>query len=197
MPRNTAGTEHHRHEIPQAPTHTQPSRRLAHRPPQTLRRRQAYPDTMSDIIIPGIGSLEPVPALDNLNLLAPPVAAALTALAEREVATASSALVVAIDPELADTEVMTREFGMDLALSSNCILVASFWPQDRAVEASGMEYGGITPVGVPGSWRLLIDSACAVGWSCIGSGLRRSKLFVTGEVLAALPGAEIVEGLGV
>ena len=25
----------------------------------------------------------------------------------------------------------------------------------------------------------------------------RSKLFVTGEVLAALPGAEIVEGLGV
>ena len=177
---------------------------------------------MSDIIIPGIGSLEPAPALDHLDLLAPPVAAALTALAEHGVATASSALVVAIDPELADTEVMTREFGMDLALSSNCILVAgkrageeriaacvvrattnadvnhvvkkrldvrkaSFWPQDRAVEASGMEYGGITPVGVPGSWRLLIDSACAVGWSCIGSGLRRSKLFVTGEVLAALP----------
>ena len=179
---------------------------------------QTYPETMSDIIIPGIGSLEPAPAL--------------TALAERGVATASSALVVAIDPELADTEVMTREFGMDLALSSNCILVAgkrageeriaacvvrattnadvnhvvkkrldvrkaSFWPQERAVEASGMEYGGITPVGVPGSWRLLIDSACSVGWSCIGSGLRRSKLFVTGEVLAALPGAEIVEGLGV
>ena len=148
---------------------------------------------MSDIIIPGVGSLQPVPALDHLNLFAPPVARALTALAERGVATASSALVVAIDPELADTEVMTREFGMDLALSSNCILVAG----KRAVEASGMEYGGITPVGVPSSWRLLIDSACASGWSCIGSGLRRSKLFVTGEILAALPGAEIVEGLGV
>ena len=181
---------------------------------------------MSDINIPGIGSLEPRPALDHLDLLAPPVAAALTALAERGVATASSALVVAIDPELADTETMTREFGMDLALSSNCILVAgkrageeriaacvvrattnadvnhvvkkrldvrkaSFWPQERAVEASGMEYGG------PSSWRLLIDSACASGWSCIGSGLRRSKLFVTGEVLTALPGAEIIEGLGV
>ena len=148
---------------------------------------------MSDIIIPGVGSLQPVPALDHLDLLAPPVARALTALAERGVATASSALVVAIDPELADTEVMTREFGMDLALSSNCILVAG----KRAGEASGMEYGGITPVGVPSLWRLLIDSACASGWSCIGSGLRRSKLFVTGEVLAALPGAEIVEGLGV
>lgn len=197
-------------------------------PPQ----RRTYPDVMSDIIIPGIGSLEPVPALDHLDLLAPPVAAALKTLAERGVATASSALVVAIDPELADTEVMTREFGMDLSLSSNCILVAgkrageeriaacvvrattnadvnhvvkkrldvrkaSFWPQDRAVEASGMEYGGITPVGVPESWRLLIDSACATGWSCIGSGLRHSKLFVTGELLAALPGAEIVEHLGV
>jgi len=187
---------------------------------------------MSAIRIPGIGSLEPLPALDHLDLLAPPVAAALTKLAEREVATASSALVVEIDPELADTETMTREFGMDLALSSNCVLVAgkregeervaacvvratmnadvnhvvkkrlnvrkaSFWPQERAVEASGMEYGGITPVGVPASWRLFIDEACASGWSCIGSGLRRSKLFVTGDVLAALPGAEIVEGLGV
>ena len=79
---------------------------------------------MSDIIIPCVGSLQPVPALDHLDLLAPPVARALTALAERGVATASSALAVAIDPELADTEVMTREFGMDLALSSNCILVA-------------------------------------------------------------------------
>ena len=186
---------------------------------------------MSDIIIPCVGSLQPVPALDHLDLLAPPVARALTALAERGVATASSALAVAIDPELADTEVMTREFGMDLALSSNCILVAgkrageeriaacvvrattnadvnhvvkkrldvrkaSFWPQDRAVERRhGVRRDHA--VGVPSSWRLLIDSACASGWSCIGSGLRRSKLFVTSEVLAALPGAEIVEGLGI
>ena len=73
---------------------------------------------------------------------------------------------------------------------------ASFWPQDRAVEASGMEYGGITPVGVPPQWRLLIDSRCASGWSCIGSGLRASKLFVPGELLAALPAAEVVDGLG-
>lgn len=160
---------------------------------------------MSDIIIPGVGSLEPAPALEHLDLLAEPVAAALAALAERGVATASSALVVEIDPRFADTETMTHEFGMDLALSSNCILVAgkrageeriaacvvrattnadvnhvvkkrldvrkaSFWPQERAVEASGMEYGGITPVGVPGSWRLLVDSACAVGWSSSGRG---------------------------
>lgn len=191
-----------------------------------------YPGGVSIINIPGLGSMEPLPALDHLDLLAPPVAEALTALAGRGVATASSALVSAIDPNLTDTEIMTEAFGMDLALSSNCILVAgkrlgeeriaacvvrastnadinhvvknrldvrkaSFWPQERAVAASGMEYGGITPVGVPASWRLLIDSACASGWNCIGSGLRRSKLFVTGQILAALPGAEIIEGLGI
>ena len=191
-----------------------------------------YPGGVSTINIPGLGSMEPLPALDHLDLLAPPVAEALTALARRGVATASSALVAAIDPDLTDTEIMTEAFGMDLALSSNCILVAgkrlgeeriaacvvrastnadinhvvknrldvrkaSFWPQERAVAASGMEYGGITPVGVPASWRLLIDSACASGWNCIGSGLRRSKLFVTGQILAALPGAELIEGLGI
>jgi len=74
---------------------------------------------------------------------------------------------------------------------------ASFWPMDRAVEASGMEYGGITPIGIPGTWRLLVDSdAAGGGWAIIGSGVRRSKLLLPGAVLAALPGAETVEGLG-
>lgn len=73
---------------------------------------------------------------------------------------------------------------------------ASFWPTDRAVEESGMEYGGITPVGLPAAWRLLVDAAAASGPVIIGSGVRRSKLLLPGEVLAALPRAELVEGLG-
>ena len=73
---------------------------------------------------------------------------------------------------------------------------ASFWATDHAVEASGMEYGGITPVGLPVEWRLLVDTAAADTWAIIGSGLRRSKLLLPGEVLAALPGADVVEGLG-
>src|SRR5262245_547060 len=36
---------------------------------------------------------------------------------------------------------------------------ASFAPVDVAVQASGMEYGGITPVGLPGDWPLLVDAA--------------------------------------
>ena len=74
---------------------------------------------------------------------------------------------------------------------------ASFWPTDRAVEASGMEYGGITPVGLPPEWRLLVDAAVAAGGPAIvGSGVRRSKLLLPGDLLAALPAAEVVDGLG-
>ena len=68
---------------------------------------------------------------------------------------------------------------------------------ERAVEMSGMEYGGITPVGVPGTWRLLIDAGVAArGTVLIGSGVRSSKLLVPGALLAALPTAEVIEGLG-
>src|SRR5690606_4505887 len=68
---------------------------------------------------------------------------------------------------------------------------ASFWPTDRAVEASGMEYGGITPVGLPTGWRLLVDGAAAGGGpAIIGSGVRRSKLLLPGDLLAELPSAE-------
>ena len=75
---------------------------------------------------------------------------------------------------------------------------ASFLPVERAVEMSGMEYGGITPVGLPEDWRLFIDSAVAGRATVlIGSGVRRSKLLVPGALLVALPGAERVENLGV
>jgi prolyl-tRNA editing enzyme YbaK/EbsC (Cys-tRNA(Pro) deacylase) len=67
---------------------------------------------------------------------------------------------------------------------------------DRAVEESGMEYGGITPIGLPKSWRLLVDSRVAdLDVALIGSGVRRSKLLAPGSALAQLPGAEVVEGL--
>jgi prolyl-tRNA editing enzyme YbaK/EbsC (Cys-tRNA(Pro) deacylase) len=75
---------------------------------------------------------------------------------------------------------------------------ASFAPMDEAVAASGMEYGGITPVGLPAAWPLLVDAAVAgAPRVVVGSGLRRSKLWLPGKALAALPGAEVLEGLGV
>ena len=74
---------------------------------------------------------------------------------------------------------------------------ASFAPMDTAVELSGMAYGGITPVGLPAGWPLLIDAAVAKAPELVvGSGIRGSKLLVPGDVLAALPGAEVVDDLG-
>ena len=71
---------------------------------------------------------------------------------------------------------------------------ASFLSMDRAVEESGMEYGGITPLGLPESWRILVDSAVAASdWVLIGSGVRTSKLVVRGADLAALPNAEVLD----
>jgi prolyl-tRNA editing enzyme YbaK/EbsC (Cys-tRNA(Pro) deacylase) len=73
---------------------------------------------------------------------------------------------------------------------------ASFLPMDTAVAGSGMEYGGITPVGLPSDWRLLLDArVCAVEVAVIGSGARRSKLLLPGRRLADLPGAEVLTDL--
>ncbi|WP_438672252.1 YbaK/EbsC family protein [Solihabitans fulvus] len=74
---------------------------------------------------------------------------------------------------------------------------ASFAPMDEAVRRTGMAYGGITPVGLPPEWPILVDEAVAAAPELvIGSGVRHSKLFVPGDVLAGLPGAEVVPGLG-
>jgi prolyl-tRNA editing enzyme YbaK/EbsC (Cys-tRNA(Pro) deacylase) len=74
---------------------------------------------------------------------------------------------------------------------------ASFAPMDDAVELTGMEYGGITAIGLPEGWPLLVDAAVAAAPAVvIGSGIRGSKLALPGELAARLPGAEVVEGLG-
>ncbi len=74
---------------------------------------------------------------------------------------------------------------------------ASFAAQDEAVGRTGMEYGGITPLGLPAEWPVLVDAAVAAADAVVvGSGLRRSKLVMPGAVLAALPRAEVVENLG-
>ena len=73
---------------------------------------------------------------------------------------------------------------------------ASFARVDDALAATGMEYGGITPIGLPPDWPVLIDAAVVrQPHVIIGSGIRGSKLRLPGPLLASLPAAEVIEGL--
>jgi prolyl-tRNA editing enzyme YbaK/EbsC (Cys-tRNA(Pro) deacylase) len=171
------------------------------------------------------GSLTVEPAVDHPDLLADPVAKALADLPEPvgvvtidpELADtaafceaygsplAASANCVVVAGKRAGEE----RFAACLVLATTRADVngvvrrrldvrkASFAPMDTAVELTGMAYGGITPVGLPADWALLIDPAVAAAPELvIGSGIRGSKLLIPGPTLAALPNAEVVDNLG-
>jgi prolyl-tRNA editing enzyme YbaK/EbsC (Cys-tRNA(Pro) deacylase) len=54
-----------------------------------------------------------------------------------------------------------------------------------------MEFGGITPFGLPEGWPVLVDDAVVTaGEVVVGSGIRGSKLLVTGKDLLRLSGAQ-------
>ncbi|WP_448808036.1 YbaK/EbsC family protein [Agromyces bauzanensis] len=69
----------------------------------------------------------------------------------------------------------------------------SFASMGDAVELSRMEYGGITPIGLPDDWPIVVDESVARhDLLIVGSGIRGSKLLVRGALLAALPNAEVL-----
>jgi prolyl-tRNA editing enzyme YbaK/EbsC (Cys-tRNA(Pro) deacylase) len=69
----------------------------------------------------------------------------------------------------------------------------SFAPMDTAVSLANMEYGGITPIGLPSNWPIFIDeNVIKQQHVIIGSGVRDSKILVLAEVLAALPNVTIL-----
>jgi prolyl-tRNA editing enzyme YbaK/EbsC (Cys-tRNA(Pro) deacylase) len=173
---------------------------------------------------PVTGSLDTTPALERPDLLAPSVAAAVAALPDVRVAEIdpdladTAALCAAYGLPLstsANCVVVTGRRGGEERHAACVVLAttradvnglvrrhldarkASFAPQDVAVAESGMAYGGITPVGLPSDWPVLVDAAVAsADWVVIGSGTRGSKLALPGSVLAALPAAVVLEGLG-
>lgn len=74
---------------------------------------------------------------------------------------------------------------------------ASFLPMERAVVLTGMEYGGITPIGLPPEWPVLVDRRVTERpLVVIGSGVRRSKILLSGAVLERLPAIEVLDALG-
>jgi prolyl-tRNA editing enzyme YbaK/EbsC (Cys-tRNA(Pro) deacylase) len=166
------------------------------------------------------------PALEHLDLLAPPVARALQGWPGAE-----HVEVVQIDPAISDTASLVAATGQDPADMGNCVVVggrrdgvervaacvvlattradvngtvrgrlevrkASFLPMERAVEATGMEYGAITPIGLPPSWALLVDAAVVLRDAVVvGAGVRAAKLRLPGRLLGGLPGVQVIDGL--
>jgi prolyl-tRNA editing enzyme YbaK/EbsC (Cys-tRNA(Pro) deacylase) len=69
----------------------------------------------------------------------------------------------------------------------------SFAPMAEATERSQMAYGGITPVGLPSEWPVLVDEAVVdQPWVVVGSGTRGSKLLLPGARLAELASAHVM-----
>ncbi len=179
------------------------------------------------VTLPSLPTLTSLPALDHPDLVAAPVAAALASWpGAAEVAvvdidpdladtaamseaygiamTASGNCVVVSGARAGDERIAACVVRADTRADVNTLVrrmldvrKASFLPMERAVAETGMEHGGITPLGLPATWRVLVhDALLEEPVVVIGSGVRRSKLLLPGRLLAGLPGAEVVPGLG-
>jgi len=134
------------------------------------------------------------------------------------------------DPELADTEVFCKHYGIAPEISANTILVksktgdkkfavcvllatnrlnvnhtvrkklgarkVSFASAEETQELTGMEIGGVTPIGLSGELPIWVDEKVMQCKEVIlGGGNRSSKLRVETALFHSLPNVEIVAGL--
>ena len=95
-----------------------------------------------------MATLDWTPALDHPELLAPNVLNALRSWAEQAANVASEVLVAAIDPDLADTQALTDAYGLDLAISANCVVVAGKRAGDEKVAAAVVLHTAMTALDV-------------------------------------------------
>ena len=168
-----------------------------------------------------VGTLDWQPARDHPELLAEPVKEAITELGlECFVApidpsnadTAQFCAAYEVPLTVSANCVVVAGRRAEMSITAACLVRAndradvnrvirkrldvrkiSFATMDDAVRETGMEYGGITPIGLPPSWPILVDEAvAALDMIVIGSGIRGSKIALPGSVAAALPNAEIL-----
>lgn len=166
------------------------------------------------------GTLDWQPATEHPGLLARPVATAIGALnlecfvapidpALADTAAFCSAYEVPLDISANCVVVAGRR--AEISVMAACLVLGtdradvnktvrkhlavrklSFASMDDAVAQTGMEHGGITPIGLPVDWPILVDTAVAeTEWVVIGSGIRGSKIAIRG-IATALPRAQIL-----
>lgn len=174
-----------------------------------------------------LGKLIFAPALRSEELLALPVKAALSQLPDAgtvgvvaidgalsDTAAFCDAYGVGMD-QAANCVILEAKQGSERAYAA-CVVLAttradvnglikktlqvrkvSFANMELATGMTEMEYGAITPIGLPNDWPIFIDRRVAASDHVIvGSGLRGSKLVVTGAFLAALPNVRVLDDLG-
>jgi prolyl-tRNA editing enzyme YbaK/EbsC (Cys-tRNA(Pro) deacylase) len=174
------------------------------------------------VTAPSIGTLSWQPAADRADLLAAPVTAMVGVIevgfyvGEIDPTLADTAAFCAayeVSPDAsANCVVVAGRRGETITMAA-CLVLASdradvnktvrkhldvrkisFASMEDAVAQTGMEYGGITPVGLPADWPILVDTAVIrQPWLVIGSGLRRSKIAISGDALAQLPGVTVLD----
>ena len=168
-----------------------------------------------------VGTLDWQPALDCPELLARPVKDAVAELGldcfaapidPNRADTAEFCATYQVPLEVSANCVVVAGRRAELSVMAACLVRAtdradvnrvirkrldvrkiSFAGMDEAVRQTGMEYGGITPIGLPASWPILIDEAVArLDMIVVGSGIRGSKIAMPGLSAANLPNAEIL-----
>lgn len=163
------------------------------------------------------GTLHWHPAAERPDLLAPPVAAAARDLPGARVAEVDPALAdtaqfcaaYGVAPDASANCVVVHGRRGEHEVRAAVLVLAvdradinrtvrkhlgvrklSFADQRETEQLTGMTSGGITPVGLPQGWLVLVDEAVvAAGPVVIGGGVRSAKLLVDGAELARLPGA--------
>lgn len=166
------------------------------------------------------GNLTWLPAAEHPDLVAPPVLDALRLVPDARVAridasladTAAFCAAYDVDPGASANCVVVEGRRGDVTTLAAVMVLAtdradinrivrkhlgvrkiSFADQTRAQERTGMQPGGITPVGLPADWPILVDEhVAAAGLVVIGAGIRGAKLLLDGADLAKLPGAEVI-----
>ncbi len=179
-------------------------------------RRTAYIDRMPS----ARGTLPWQPLADHLDLVAPPVAAAAHLVPAAEVApidasladTAAFCAAYDVAPGASANCVVVEGRRAERVVRAAVLVLAtdradvnrvvrkhlavrkiSFMDQVAAQQTTGMTQGGITPVGLPAGWAILVDEAVAdAGPVVVGGGVRSAKLLLDGSWLATLPGAEVL-----
>jgi prolyl-tRNA editing enzyme YbaK/EbsC (Cys-tRNA(Pro) deacylase) len=166
------------------------------------------------------GNLTWLPVLDHPALVAPTVAAALELVPGSRVAeidasladTAAFCEAYDVAPESSANCVVVEARRGDVTTFAAVLVLAtdradvnrvvrkhlgarkiSFADQSEAEQLTGMQQGGITPVGLPEDWPILVDErVAAAGLVVVGAGIRGAKLLLDGAELARLPGAQVI-----